>query len=162
MSALVEHLRSSSDPDAVLSALYGALATASEKMLRPNMAGAFAELSRAAADRAGKAGIDDPIAELGRIAETHLTRDYPRADTAARAAGDRGALRAVTWAKKVTAIHRSSLRRYASSGEDLVADGQSLWICEACGFVSLGPNPPDRCPVCKAPIGRFSDTAGGA
>jgi len=29
------------------------------------------------------------------------------------------------------------------------------WICKVCGYVHEGPQPPDICPVCKAPKERF-------
>ena len=29
------------------------------------------------------------------------------------------------------------------------------WICKVCGFVYEGEQPPEKCPVCKAPASKF-------
>ena len=33
------------------------------------------------------------------------------------------------------------------------------WVCTVCGYVHEGPNPPDFCPVCKAPASKFREQA---
>jgi len=33
------------------------------------------------------------------------------------------------------------------------------WVCTVCGYVHEGPNPPDVCPVCKAPASKFKEQA---
>jgi rubrerythrin len=79
------------------------------------------------------------------------------ASTEAKAAG-RGALRAATWGGKVNAIQKSLADRYAKKGDELV-EGKKLFVCEACGFMFLGDQAPDICPVCKAPALRFATVA---
>ena len=34
------------------------------------------------------------------------------------------------------------------------------WVCSVCGYVYEGPNPPEQCPVCKAPASKFMEQAG--
>jgi len=34
------------------------------------------------------------------------------------------------------------------------------WVCSVCGYVYEGPNPPEQCPVCKAPASKFTEQAG--
>ena len=29
------------------------------------------------------------------------------------------------------------------------------WVCSVCGYVFEGENPPEKCPVCKAPASKF-------
>lgn len=31
------------------------------------------------------------------------------------------------------------------------------WVCTICGYVHEGPNPPEACPVCKAPASKFKE-----
>lgn len=29
------------------------------------------------------------------------------------------------------------------------------WVCSVCGYIYEGPNPPEACPICKAPASKF-------
>ena len=35
------------------------------------------------------------------------------------------------------------------------------WICEVCGYVHEGDQPPEKCPVCQAPASKFKKQAEG-
>ncbi len=35
------------------------------------------------------------------------------------------------------------------------------WVCSVCGYVFEGENPPEKCPVCKAPASKFSEMKEG-
>ena len=48
----------------------------------------------------------------------------------------------------------SLVSRYLQNGEALLADTE-IWVCTACGFVFIGDNPPQQCPVCKVPDWKF-------
>ncbi len=74
---------------------------------------------------------------------------------AAEEASDRGALRMAVWGGKVNAIQKSVAERAAKQGETLLQD-KSIFVCEACGFIFIGQEAPEVCPVCKAPGFRFS------
>ena len=30
------------------------------------------------------------------------------------------------------------------------------WVCQVCGYVFEGEQPPEKCPVCKAPASKFT------
>ncbi len=35
------------------------------------------------------------------------------------------------------------------------------WVCTVCGYVYEGENPPEECPVCKAPASKFQEQSEG-
>jgi rubrerythrin len=77
---------------------------------------------------------------------------------AAAAVADRGALRMATWGGKVNAIQKSATERYEKKGDELL-EGKSVFVCEACGFLFIGDQAPELCPVCKVQSFRFSKVA---
>jgi rubrerythrin len=77
---------------------------------------------------------------------------------AAAAVADRGALRMATWGGKVNAIQKSAADRYEKKGDELL-EGKSVFVCEACGFLFIGEQAPELCPVCKVQAFRFSKVA---
>ncbi len=67
---------------------------------------------------------------------------------------DRGALRALTWAEKVTRIQHSLLERHATEGPALIKD-KNVYICPSCGFLFIDEHAPSKCPVCGVPEWKF-------
>lgn len=63
---------------------------------------------------------------------------------------DRGSMRVLTWAGKVSAMDKSILEQYEAKGDEMLKDTR-LWVCSICGFVYVGEVPPAICPVCKVP-----------
>ena len=63
---------------------------------------------------------------------------------------DRGAKRVATWASKSTAIINTILNNYIEKGFDYIKNNK-IWVCDICGFVYIGDNPPKKCPICKVP-----------
>ncbi len=63
---------------------------------------------------------------------------------------DRGTMRVVTWATKVSAMDKSLLQQYEEKGDAMLKDTK-VWVCSICGFVYVGQVPPEICPVCKVP-----------
>ena len=59
-------------------------------------------------------------------------------------------MRALVWGEKVTKIVSSALARYKKQNDALLKD-TSIHVCEICGFVYIGEEPPEVCPVCKVP-----------
>ena len=49
--------------------------------------------------------------------------------------------------------------RYLKEGEDMLRDTE-VWVCTVCGFVYIGKNPPELCPVCKVPDWKFEKVEG--
>ena len=63
---------------------------------------------------------------------------------------DRGSKRVLTWASKTTNIIKSLLDNYEQKGIDYLKNAK-IWVCDICGFVYIGDNPPAVCPICKVP-----------
>ncbi len=65
----------------------------------------------------------------------------------------------------VAAIEKEHEERYKKLLEkvngNLVfsADNDTIWICSNCGHVCVGPNPPEKCPVCDHPQAYFERKA---
>ena len=144
-------------PAGVLSAIFSNLARGAEKQYRNDEAGLFRKLSASFCARAeGSPAIED----AATLNSDFLERKLKAVRSAARSALDRGALRAVTWAEKAARIVGSIIERYMKEGEDLLRY-TDVWVCSICGFVYIGPEPPDICPVCKVPGWKFERIEGG-
>ena len=63
---------------------------------------------------------------------------------------DRGSKRVVNWANKSTNIMKVVIDTYKEKGIDYIKNTK-IWVCDICGFVYIGDNPPKVCPVCKVP-----------
>ena len=135
-----------------LSAVFSNLAKASEKQQFYEDAERYGKLAGLLAGDADRDGTMESLrSEIARDIED----GYPALQAAGGEAGDRGVLRAVKWGEKVTTSQRALVDRFATKGEELL-EGRKLFVCEACGFIYLGDDPPEICPVCKAPSTRFS------
>lgn len=99
----------------------------------------------------GEAAGVDPLLEL---VEKDLNGNFPAANAAAAADSDRGAKRALVWSEKVTRIVNSILSRYKNEG-DAFLENTNIYVCDICGFIYVGDNPPELCPVCKVPSWKF-------
>ena len=51
------------------------------------------------------------------------------------------------------------LSQYESEGEAFLRD-TPVWVCSVCGFVYVGGEPPEICPVCKVPSWKFDQIEG--
>ena len=137
---------------------------ATEKQKRENMSKLFGLLARSFRIQAtgkerdgGKALLDAKLlSDLQEALEQDLKQSYPDGERAVKKAEHRGALRALTWGSKVSAIQKSVLTRYLKLGDELLKEGQALHVCQACGFIGIGDAPHGICPVCKAPSSRFA------
>lgn len=134
-----------------LSAVFSNLAKAAEKQQLHEVSALFGQVGEHYAVDP-KTGSLESLRDL--VAED-VDSHYPAINQAATALGDRGVMRALKWGEKVARVQRGVIDRYISKGEELLAD-QQLFVCEACGFILLGAEPPEICPVCKAPSSRFS------
>ena len=94
-----------------------------------------------------------------------LTKDldtvYPQAGDAAGDARDRGAKRALVWGEKVSRILQSLFKRYEKDG-DRFLENNNVYVCTVCGFVYVGRQAPELCPVCKVPSWKFEQIKRGA
>ncbi|NLV35202.1 MAG: rubredoxin [Clostridiaceae bacterium] len=142
-----------------ISAICTNFARGCEKQYKPEEAGLFKELAqyfKAAAAPAENPDFD----KLMALVEKDLEEGFPNANAAASDEADRGAKRALTWSEKVTRILRSLIGRYQKEG-DAMLENTGVYVCTICGFIYIGDNPPDLCPVCKVPNWKFEKIEGG-
>ena len=99
------------------------------------------------------------ITELAELVSKNLEENYPRLTAAAKEQADRGTLRICTWGEKVTRIVEMLLKRYEKEGEAFL-NNTNVWVCTICGFIYIGEEAPELCPVCKVPSWKFEKTEG--
>ncbi|WP_139651253.1 rubredoxin-like domain-containing protein [Raoultibacter phocaeensis] len=141
-----------------LSALCSNLAKACEKQQLFEQQKRFLELADYYVGHAEPVS-DASIEAVKTLVKGDLESGFGPAFDQAHADHDRGALRALTWSQKATALLDSLLKRYDSKGDALVA-GTSVYVCEICGFIFVGDNPPDICPICKVPKSKIIKVRG--
>ncbi len=141
-----------------ISALCTNLARGCEKQYKPEEAALFYDLAKYFKD--ASAPVKDPdFEQLIALIEKDLEEGFPNANTIAADVKDRGALRALVWSEKVTRILKSLLTRYQKEGEAMI-ENTGVYVCTICGFVYIGDNVPDICPVCKVPNWKFEKVEG--
>jgi rubrerythrin len=145
--------QSTSYSDGVLAAICSNLAKACEKQLKNEESVLFSQLSRYHMGRIAHLESKD-FSDLSPMIADDIAKKYAAVENEATLVKDRGALRCVTWGKKVTAIHKSLLARFETQGDALL-DGNQVYVCEACGFIAVASDVPQLCPICKAPASRF-------
>jgi rubrerythrin len=93
--------------------------------------------------------------DASTLLNTDLLEGFTKANAAASAKTDRGALRALVWSEKVSKMTKSLLERYSKEGDALL-EKTKIYVCDICGFVYLGNDLPEICPVCKVPNYKIS------
>ncbi|NLI53841.1 MAG: rubredoxin [Clostridiales bacterium] len=137
-----------------LAALCTNLAKGCEKQYRAQEAELFSQLAAYYESRIPMSEPKD-FSQLLALIEQELKSDYPAAKDTAAANQDRGSLRALTWGEKVSRILVSLLGKFEKQG-DAMLDGTNVYVCDICGFVYIGNEPPEICPVCKVPSLKIS------
>jgi rubrerythrin len=156
-------LEQQNEPDHVLSLVFSNFEQASRKQKKPNLERLFSLLSASFEVQAKNAQKDSILKmESGTLLQTlqqslqeDLAKQYPAGSAKATELGNRAVLRALTWGKKVSAIQNTLIKRFAQQGEQMFKENERIQVCQACGFIMVKDNPPDICPVCKAPAKRF-------
>lgn len=141
-----------------LGALCSNLAKACEKQQLFEQQKRFLELADYYVQRAEPIG-DASLEAVKELVKGDLDSGFGPAFDQAHADHDRGALRALTWSQKVTSLLDSLIKRYESKGDALI-EGTSVYVCEICGFIFVGENPPDVCPICKVPKSKIVKVRG--
>ncbi len=100
-------------------------------------------------------------AKLLELIEKDLSVGYIYGNAVAGDKRDRGALRCQVWSEKVTRMLQSLLTRYEAQGDKMLQN-TDVWVCTICGFVYVGDNAPELCPVCKVPAWKFEKVEGRA
>ncbi|MCR5788537.1 MAG: rubredoxin [Lachnospiraceae bacterium] len=142
-----------------LSAVCSNLARGCEKQYKPEEAGLFRELA-GYFDRIMPAKYDAMAGDVSKLLQEDI-ENYPNVRSVADQNMDRGAARVCVWGEKVTRMLYSLVNRYLSEGEAMLVD-TDIWICTVCGFVYIGAQPPELCPVCKVPPYKFDKIEGRA
>ncbi|MCS7111303.1 MAG: rubrerythrin family protein [Ignisphaera sp.] len=92
--------------------------------------------------------------ELGIMGEEYEVNEmYPVFLEIAKLQGEKEAERSFYYAYMAEQIHAKLYREsksYVDKGEDWPLDGK-VWICSVCGHTYVGPEPPEKCPVCSVP-----------
>lgn len=99
------------------------------------------------------------VTELAELVSKNLEENYPKLTAAAREQADRGTLRICTWGEKVTRMAEMLLKRYEKEGEAFLKN-TNVWVCTICGFIYIGQEAPELCPVCKVPSWKFEKAEG--
>ena len=141
-----------------LSALCSNLARGCEKQYKPEEAGLFRELADYFASVTP--AIDDASVENIAALLWSDIDNYSGLRAAADEASDRGAARVCVWGERVTRMLSSLVIRYLNEGEAMLAN-TNIWVCTVCGFVYIGNEAPELCPVCKVPAWKFEKLEGG-
>ena len=141
-----------------LSAVCSNLARGCEKQYQEQEAALFQELADYLS--AAQPLVADPsLDKLLELIRQDLSEGYPDLRAAAESAGDRGTQRICVWGEKVTRMLESLVSRYQKDGEAFLKDTQ-VWVCTVCGFIYVGDNAPQLCPVCKVPAWKFEKVEG--
>lgn len=132
-----------------LSALCSNLAKGCEKQYRTQEADLFAQMASYYSAKGAQAATKT-FDDLFALIQKDLSEGYPQANAVVAQTADRGALRALVWSEKVTTLLSSLLNRYHKQ-KDALFQNTKVFVCEICGFVYIGDEPPEICPVCKVP-----------
>lgn len=132
-----------------MSALFSNLAKGSEKQYRLEEEKNFSELAEYYKNISASKD-NKKIKDIDVLIKKDLNDGFPKAEAVAKDSADRGALRSIVWASKVTKISASILSRYDKQKTELLKD-KNIYVCDICGFIYIGDEPPAICPVCKVP-----------
>ena len=142
------------DMSEVLSVLFSNLSKACTKQLRLEEAELFNKLSLYFENKMSTLK-ENVISDIGALIKADLDLKYGNAMNVAKMEKDRGALRALTWGEKATRIQNSVLTRYEKQKDELLKN-KNVFVCEICGYIHIGDEAPDICPICKVPKFKFS------
>lgn len=142
-----------------MSALCSNLARGCEKQYKPEESELFTQLADYFKSVSPSAK-DPSFDELIKLIEKDLGQGFPNANAVCENAKDRGALRALVWSEKVTRVLNSILLRYQNEG-DAMLENTGVYVCTICGFIYIGDNLPEICPVCKVPNWKMEKIEGG-
>ncbi len=97
---------------------------------------------------------------ISALINEDMQKNIVLANQVANQNNDRGAKRALVWGEKVTMILQSILNRYENEGEAML-EHTGVYVCTICGFIYIGNELPELCPVCKVPNWKFEKIEGG-
>lgn len=123
------------------------LAKACEKEYKEEEQNLFVELATYFEEKTKEVpGTIEDIKEANKQEQ----KDIEQAMKIADENSDRGAKRVLTWATKTSNMMKIILENYEKKGLDYIKNTK-IWVCDICGFIYIGEEPPKVCPVCKVP-----------
>lgn len=102
---------------------------------------------------------DAKISDLSKLLENDLNEGYKALKSIAVEVNDRGTLRICNWGEKVSNILYALVKRYEKEKDEFLKNVE-IWVCSVCGFIYIGNNAPELCPVCKVPSWKFEKIEG--
>lgn len=99
------------------------------------------------------------IRDLSALLSKDIDEYYPYANSIVDENRDRGAKRSLVWSEKVSRMLHSLLVRYEKEGDKML-ENTGVFICSVCGFIYVGNEAPELCPVCKVPSWKFEKVQG--
>ncbi len=123
------------------------LAKACEKEYKEEEQNLFVELATYFEEKTKE--VSGTIEEI-KEANKQEQKDIEQAMEIADKNSDRGAKRVLTWANKTSNMMKIILENYETKGLDYIKNTK-IWVCDICGFIYIGEEPPKICPVCKVP-----------
>jgi rubrerythrin len=139
-----------------LAAVFSSLALAAEKQQKYELSEEYARRSSGYIE--DFEGETQSLEYLRDQILEDLSEGIPKANQESIDTGDRGGQRAMKWAEKVSKIQKSLIDRYIKKGSEAIGD-QSVFVCQSCGFIFIGSEAPEICPVCKVPSLKFRKIA---
>lgn len=139
---------------AEMSALCSSLAKGCEKQYLDEEAKQFNVLAKYYNAKINNVKETD-YSNIIKVIENDLENRYTKAKNNAQENSDPGAMRALVWSEKVSKMQKSLVSRYQKIGDKLL-DNTNVYVCEICGFIYIGDNPPAICPVCKVPNNKLT------
>ena len=164
-SSTVKHVKPSENlADSELSAMEMSiicsnLARGCEKQYLFDEKNKFEELAKFFRNSAVNNKASHDIRDLSALLSKDLDEYYPYANSIADENGDRGAKRSLVWSEKVSRMLQSLLVRYEKEGDKML-ENTGVFICSVCGFIYVGNEAPELCPVCKVPSWKFEKVQG--
>ena len=143
-----------------LSAIFSNLAKGCEKQYNQEMAELYWQMSSyydVKKDEDAKADWQS----MQSLLESDITEGYEMAGKVAESDRDRGTLRALKWTGGVSRIVKSHLGKL-KNGNTAFFEDKNVYVCESCGFLFVGDEKPEVCPVCKVPNRKLSQIKRGA
>ncbi len=143
-----------------LSAIFSNLAKGCEKQYDPETAELYNQLSSYYGGKSEYGGKAD-FESMKTLLQKDLDTSFSIANGIAGKSHDRGSLRALKWAEQVSKMIKSHLGRL-ESGTPSYIENTNVYVCEICGFLFVGDEKPEICPVCKVPSMKMTQIRRGA
>ncbi|MEG1646889.1 MAG: rubredoxin [Clostridia bacterium] len=135
--------------NAELNVLCTNLAKGCEKQYKAEETALFLEIAdyyKKHSEQANESSFDN----INNLLNEDLQTNFANCFAEAKENADRGALRVLTWSEKVSKIVASLIGRYKKEGVAFLQNSK-IFVCEICGFIYIGDEAPEICPICKVP-----------